>query len=165
MPTPRIWRKPEALLHPSELLQLRFPKSDPSAASNRARRRLFGDAPRPLHDVAGGIRRVDHDVSTAPIVDAEGIVDGLESWIGDWRSVDSVLFKVKKADFQKGRPEWGKLHLKIHLLGRGADGSLVAIGGRADARTVRERAYTRAYQESLILSEIMRRISLIVSPP
>lgn len=104
------------------------------------------------YDVAGGIRRVDHDVKTAPIVDSEGFVNGLQSWIGDWRSVDSVLFKVKKADFQKGRPEWGKLHLKIHLLGRGADGSLVAIGGRADARTVRERGRYRL--ERLKLTEL-----------
>lgn len=79
-----------------------------------------------------------HDCAGARAVGREAFVDALEALIGPWRSVDSVLFKVKKADFQRARRAWGKVHLKIHMIGRDEDGALVSVGGRADANVERD---------------------------
>ena len=63
-----------------------------------------------------------------------------------------LLFKVKGAEFQKGLPAWGKLKIKLHVLGRDADGGMTVIGGWAEARVSRKGGKYR--MEKLRLTEL-----------
>lgn len=90
------------------------------------------------------VERTDFDVASAHLVSGAGFAASLEQLIGPWKSVESVLFKVKAAEFQKkARPAWGKLKIKLHLLGRDEDGGMVAIGGWGYARVARVRGKYR----------------------
>ncbi|MEM7306221.1 MAG: VCBS repeat-containing protein [Planctomycetota bacterium] len=57
------------------------------------------------------------DVTTAPVVGRDGFLAGLQEWIGPWKRVETVVWKVKAAEFQTGRPVWGTVRLKITVLG------------------------------------------------
>lgn len=76
------------------------------------------------------------DVSSATIVGPEDFLDGVSSLIGPWSRVDSVLWKVKGAEFQRGRPHWGKVKLFIHMTGRGERGGGVAVNAWGYARVL-----------------------------
>ena len=67
-------------------------------------------------------------------VDREGFLASIEALVGPWSRVESVLWKVKGAEFQKGLRSWGKVRLKLHILGQEPGGSMVAVHGWADAR-------------------------------
>ena len=103
-------------------------------------------------DLPLDVQRVDMDIDTAHVVDRAGFVASLREMIGSWKSVESVLFKVKGAEFQKGLPAWGKLKIKLHVLGRDADGGLTVIGGWAEARVSRKGGKYR--MEKLRLTEL-----------
>lgn len=103
-------------------------------------------------DLPLGVERRDMDIGTAHVVDRAGFAASLGEMIGPWKSVESVLFKVKGAEFQKGLPAWGKLKIKLHVLGRDADGGLTVIGGWAEARVSRRGGKYR--MEKLRLTEL-----------
>lgn len=81
-----------------------------------------------------GVERLHYRVGGDEGVALDGFIDSMDALLGDWRRVDSVLWKVKGANFQRGRPKWGRLDLKIHILGVDADGGVVAVHGKAAAR-------------------------------
>jgi hypothetical protein len=62
------------------------------------------------------------DVSAPPVVGPDEFLEGVAALISPWARVDSVVWKVKTAEFQRGRPHWGKVKLFIHMTGRGERG-------------------------------------------
>ncbi|MDG1050840.1 MAG: VCBS repeat-containing protein [Planctomycetota bacterium] len=85
------------------------------------------------------VERVDHVVGGEEGVGRDGFIASLASLMGDWQRVDSVLWKVKRADFQRGRPNWGRLELKIHMTGMDAVGGVIAYHGKATVRATKVR--------------------------
>lgn len=75
----------------------------------------------------------DVDAEVAPL-DRDGFEASIQSVVGGWSRVESVLWKVKGAEFQRGLRSWGKVRLKLHLLGEQPGGAMVAVHGWADAR-------------------------------
>jgi len=77
-----------------------------------------------------------YDPSAPPIVGPDAFLEGVAALIEPWSRVDSVLWKVKKAEFQRGRPHWGKVKLYVHMTGRGAlgGGESITAWGYAKAR-------------------------------
>ncbi|MEM6674353.1 MAG: VCBS repeat-containing protein [Planctomycetota bacterium] len=90
-------------------------------------------------DLAGDVRRTSHDVSSAPIVDRDGFVGSLAELLEPWRHVDSVLWKVKAADFERARPRWGRIKIALRFIGRDAEGGAVSVHGKAYARVTLDR--------------------------
>ena len=89
-------------------------------------------------DLPLGATRIVRDPSSAEIVGADGFLDGVRDLIGPWTRMESVLWKVKGAEFQGGKPLWGRVRFKTSILGEGPDGgprSIVAWGhARAEKR-------------------------------
>ncbi len=68
---------------------------------------------------------------SAPIVGRADFLAGLKSVIGPWERVEYAQWKVKGAEFQIGKPRWGRIKYRITFLGSSEDGgprSLVAWG-------------------------------------
>lgn len=84
------------------------------------------------YDVSGQVTPLDQVFDR--VLDRAGFEASLHMLIGGWSRVESVLWKVKGAEFQKGVRSWGKVRLKLHLLGEQPGGAMVAIHGWADAR-------------------------------
>ncbi len=91
-------------------------------------------APLPVREessLAAGVSRRVLDTDAAQPADRDTFIRSLEGLIGDWSKVESVLWKVKAADFEASRPPWGKVKLFIHFTGRDAKGAMMSL--RADA--------------------------------
>lgn len=82
---------------------------------------------------AGSVRAV-HDADRARIVDRDGFVASLRALLEPWTRVDSVLWKVKAAEFERARPRWGRLEIALRFLGRTEGGGVVSVHGKAVAR-------------------------------
>jgi len=78
--------------------------------------------------------RTQFDVAAARVVGAEDFLAGIASHIAPWQRTESVLFKVKAADFEAGRERWGKLRIKASLQGVGEDGGPRSITAWLAAR-------------------------------
>jgi len=104
-----------------------------------------------------GSRREIADVEVAPVVDRDAFLASLRELLGPWTRVDSVLWKVKAADFERGRPRWGKLTLALHFLGRDADRGVIAIHAKATARVTFDRGEYRIDRLELSKLETDRR--------
>ena len=71
------------------------------------------------------------DPTSAPVVGRSGFLDSIAVRLAPWENVESVLWKVKGAEFETGLPPWGKVRFLLTVLGRGEDGgprSIVAWG-------------------------------------
>ena len=75
----------------------------------------------------------------APVVDREGWLGGLAERISPWQRIDRVLFKVKAADFQRGRRTWGKAKIFIALQGIDEQRNPISISGFAYANVKKAR--------------------------
>ncbi len=83
------------------------------------------------------ITRTSYRADDARSVDRAEFLAALERVMGPWSRVESVLWKVKGAEFQAGGDErWGKARLYLETLGVRADGSPISITGWANARVV-----------------------------
>lgn len=116
--------------------------------SDKLRRRDFGAAREWLaDDFAGhaftpleaqsrdelplGATRIVGDPASAEVVSADGFLGSLRELIGPWTRMESVLWKVKGAEFEGGQPLWSRVRFKTSILGEGPDGgprSIVAWG-------------------------------------
>ncbi len=83
--------------------------------------------------------KVVWDASHAPIVDGSQWLAGLGQVLSPWQRIDRVLFKVKAADFQRGRRTWGKAKIYIAMQGINADRNPVSIEGYAYVNVRMER--------------------------
>ncbi len=101
-----------------------------------------GWTPLPIVDTRSGLMQtqsVEWDAKKAPIVDGSGWLDGLAQVLSPWQRIDRVLFKVKAADFQRGRRTWGKAKIFIAMQGIDADRNPVSISGFAYVNVRKER--------------------------
>ena len=85
-----------------------------------------------------GVHKITHDVSAAPILARADFLEGLKDLIGPWARVESVIWKVKGAEFGTGRAGYGKLRLYIHITGQDAAGGWVSLGSWGYGRAIRE---------------------------
>ncbi len=121
------------------------------AFSDKVRRRDFASAREWLSDDFAGesmsglpvaeererpldVEEISYDVSAPPIQGPDEFLAGVASLIAPWSRVDSAIWKVKGAEFQRGRPHWGKIKLFIHLTGRGPRGGGEAVKAWGYAR-------------------------------
>ena len=85
-----------------------------------------------------GMRLVKYHASSAGIVGRAGFIDALERRIGGWERVESMIFKVKGAEFQVGdKPQWGKIRIWFHAIGVDRGGVPRSFDGWANARAER----------------------------
>ncbi|MFT7487541.1 MAG: hypothetical protein ACI9F9_003402, partial [Candidatus Paceibacteria bacterium] len=85
-----------------------------------------------------GVHSITSDVSQATVVNRQGFLAGMREMLGPWARVESVIWKVKGAEFGTGRDGYGKLRLYIHITGQEAGGGWVSIGAWGWGRAVRE---------------------------
>lgn len=85
-----------------------------------------------------GATRTDYLRDTAPIVGRTDFLEALKSVLGPWERVEYAQWKVKGAEFQTGKPRWGRVKYRVTYLGNAEDGgprSLIAWGyGRQEFR-------------------------------
>jgi FG-GAP-like repeat len=80
----------------------------------------------------------EYDVSAPKVVGPDDFLAGVQTLIGSWSRVESVIWKVKAAEFKKGRPHWGKIKLFIHMTGSGPLGGGESISAWGWARVRQE---------------------------
>lgn len=103
------------------------------------------------------VTRTTFDAAAPPVVGRDAFLAGVRERIGPWARVESVLWKVKAAEFQKSADRWGKVKLYVHMIGTTADGGAESITGWGYARvafTSGEWVVTRFELTSL---EVVRR--------
>lgn len=101
--------------------------------------------------------RLDHDVARAPLVDAAGFLAGLRAQLEPWQRVESVLFKVKAADFEQGADRWGRVRIKAGLQGSGPEGGPRSLTAWMSARVDWDEDHWRLSRAQLeSLSELRR---------
>ncbi len=83
-------------------------------------------------------KHVEYDASTAPVVGRTGFLDSIAAWIGDWERIETVVWKVKGAEFQTGFPAWGKVHFRLTMLGSDGDGGPLSFVAWGDGRVEQE---------------------------
>ena len=72
---------------------------------------------------------------SAAVVGPAGFIESIAGLIGPWSAVESVLWKVKAAEFEvTSRSSWGKLRLAIRMIGQGGDAGPVAVDAVGWAR-------------------------------
>ncbi|MFT5286433.1 MAG: hypothetical protein ACI8TQ_002602 [Planctomycetota bacterium] len=83
---------------------------------------------------------IAYRVSDAPVLGADDFTDSLQVLMEPWSRVESVLWKVKGAEFQAlGAKRWGKIKLYVSMMGEGANNEPIAISGWGYARAVKTR--------------------------
>ncbi len=90
-----------------------------------------------------------YDANAAKPVGPGPWLAGLEGLLNPWQRIEHVLFKVKGADFQRGRRTWGKAKIFITLQGEDAERNPIQITGYAYARVVKSRGEWRLDRWSL----------------
>jgi len=85
-----------------------------------------------------GARATRYDAGSAPIVGRVDFLEGLRELMGPWARVETVLWKVKGAEFESGRGGYGKLKLYVHAIGQQPGGGAVSVAAWGYARAVRE---------------------------
>ncbi|HJO26020.1 MAG TPA: VCBS repeat-containing protein [Planctomycetota bacterium] len=93
-----------------------------------------------------------YSIDSARIVGAADFMAGIESWTGRWARIENVLWKTKGAEFRAGEgPRWGRVHLKVSMLGEDGEGRREEFSAWAWARVERsgrEWFFTRFALES-----------------
>jgi hypothetical protein len=74
-------------------------------------------------------RRTHFLRESAGVVGRDGFLDALKERTGPWKRVESVQWKVKGAEFQTGKPRWGRIKYKVTILGAADDGGPRALVG------------------------------------
>ena len=88
-------------------------------------------------DLSLGASRHAWDVSAPPVVGRAGFLDQLQAWIGPWERMETVVWKVKAAEFQRGTPPWGRVRAQITLMGDDREGGPRSIVAWAQTRVER----------------------------
>lgn len=83
-------------------------------------------------------RRLRYRLSDSEPVDREAFLRGLAALVEDWGEIEGIEMILDRADFQVGRPTWGKIRLSLEWLGFGPDGS---------GRTLRAQCYAQVVQQ------------------
>lgn len=82
--------------------------------------------------------QTDYLRDSAPTVGRAGFLAALKSVLGPWERVEYAQWKVKGAEFQVGKPRWGRIKYRVTFLGLAEGGgprSVVAWGyGRQEFR-------------------------------
>lgn len=100
--------------------------------------------------------RERHDVSGARVVGPDRFLDSIRAWIGPWERVEAVVWKVKGAEFQSGRPLWGRIRFKVTMLGTDADGGPASVTAWAWARVRKDAAWSLVALELISLEHVRR---------
>lgn len=90
-----------------------------------------------VDDLPVGARRTRYDTTTAPIVERHGFLEAIRERIGAWERVETVVWKVKGAEFQSVLPPWGRVRFKVSFQGTAAGGGPASIEAWGFARTER----------------------------
>ncbi len=90
-----------------------------------------------LDELVLGARRTTWKTDGAPILGRGKFLASVMGHLGTWERVDNVLWKVKGAEFQKGRRPWCDAKLFLRMLGVDAGGGRVSITGWAHARATK----------------------------
>jgi len=72
-------------------------------------------------------------IGARPVLDRTGFIASIDERLRDWRRIDEVHWEVVSAEFQQGRPLWGRAVLDFAFLGAGPKGEPRSIRGRGTA--------------------------------
>ncbi|MDP6741396.1 MAG: hypothetical protein QF404_15405, partial [Planctomycetota bacterium] len=65
-----------------------------------------------------GVEILNYDAEASPVLDKAGFLENLAELLADWTRVESAIWKVKAAEFQRGRGQrWGRIKLYVHVTG------------------------------------------------
>jgi hypothetical protein len=121
----------------------RLRKRDFSAAAEFLSPRFAGESldglemtrPRTL---SLGTRELGYDPDSGKVLGRAEFIDGLRELTSSWMHVESVIWKVKGAEFETTPDSWGKLRLFVHLTGQRTQGGWASIAAWGHGRVVRE---------------------------
>lgn len=117
------------------------------------------------NDLPLGAKEDVFDPSSRTVQNRTDFVAGLRETTADWMHVESVIWKVKGAEFETARDSWGKLKLFIHLTGQREDLGWASIVAWGYARCVKEGglwvldrfdldSYKETYREGSIFTDV-----------
>ena len=66
------------------------------------------------------------DVSRPKVVNRTGFLNSFRDLVSPWGRVESVIWKVKGAEFETGATAWGRVHFRVTILGTSATGGPVS---------------------------------------
>lgn len=66
------------------------------------------------------------DVSSPTVVNRTGFLNSFRDLLSPWGRVESVIWKVKGAEFETGAKAWGRVHFRVTILGVRAAGGPVS---------------------------------------
>lgn len=98
------------------------------------------------------------NAAMSPIQDRDDFIDGLEDLLGGYERIELVLWKVKGAEFESGKDRWGKVHLKISMIGSLVGGGREHWTAWADARVEKRGGnwlVTRIQLESCVVETLV----------
>ena len=81
----------------------------------------------------------EYDASSAPVVGRTAFLESIAAWIGGWEHIETVVWKVKGAEFQTGFPAWGTVRFRVTMLGSDGNGGPLSFVAWGDGRVVKER--------------------------
>lgn len=80
-----------------------------------------------------------YDVDAVRGLDKQGFVANLAELLSDWTRVESAIWKVKAAEFQRGRGQrWGRIKLFIHITGVQQEGGGIGLAAWGYAKAVQD---------------------------
>ena len=86
-----------------------------------------------------GARSRTFDTSTPEVVGRTGFLAALAGLLSPWERVEAVVWKVKGAEFQNTKPDWGRIKTKITMLGSDGSGGPRSIVAWAWTRVERKK--------------------------
>jgi hypothetical protein len=78
-------------------------------------------------------------VKEAPLVDRQRFLRGLEALFEPWATIEWLQLTLDRAEFQVGRPVWGKIRFSLDSVGTGSDGAKHTLELQAAAQVVQLR--------------------------
>ncbi|MDP6385556.1 MAG: VCBS repeat-containing protein [Planctomycetota bacterium] len=86
-----------------------------------------------------GVEISNHDAEASPVLDKAGFLENLAELLADWTRVKSAIWKVKAAEFQRGRGQrWGRIKLYVHVTGVQTNGGGIGLAAWCYAKVVQE---------------------------
>ena len=141
----------------AEVRRRDFSKLDQWIGADFVGQGLFGGLDGAAEAQPLGAAKHAHDPAAAPVLDRAGWLADLEAGLGPWEWVDWVYLKVKSAEFQSGRTQWGRVKFKITLLGLEPGGGPVSEVAWAYARVEKRKGRWTLTELELISRSTQRR--------
>jgi hypothetical protein len=112
-----------------------------------------------------GVQISNFDAEAAPVLNKTAFLENLAKLLSDWTRVESAIWKVKAAEFQRGRGQrWGRIKLYIHMTGVQTSGGGIGLEAWCYAKVVQEGGEWQLSALDLDSFAVTKRDSAIFTP-